>query len=148
MSQNLITLLDFLQQCFSRDLDQQRLSQRRGNHGLAEAGHQTRLLAEAKHQATQQGKRLAQNFARHWFKNITRLLKRFHGFASLWSLLNQRTKRCCMCRDFTAARCDHRATKCVWLGRVSTTARVTLEITKYEIPLKSSGTRAETNRES
>ena len=79
--------------------------------------------------------------------NITRLLKRFHGFASSWSLLNQGTKRCCVSRDFTAARCDNKATKCTWLSRVSKTARVTLKITKHEIPRKSSRTRAETNRE-
>ena len=79
--------------------------------------------------------------------NITRLLKRFHGFASSWSLLNQRTKRCWVSRDFTAARCDNKANKCTWLGRVSKTARVTLKIAKHEIPRKSSRTRAETNRE-
>ena len=62
---------------------------------------------------------------------ITRPIKRFHGFASSWSLLNQRKKRCCVSRDFTAARSAH----------------VTLKIKKHEIPRKSSRTRAETNRE-
>ena len=37
----------------------------------------------------------------------------------------------------------NKATKCAWLGRVSKTARVTLKITKHEIPRKSSRTRAD-----
>ena len=80
-------------------------------------------------------------------QNITRLLKRFHGCASSRSLLNQGTKRCCVSRDFTATRCDNKATECTWLGGVSKTARVTLKMTKHEIPRTSSRTRAETNGE-
>ena len=144
MSQNLITLLDLCNNA-SRGILTNNVSRRDGNHGLAEAGHQTRPLAEAKHQATQQGTKVGSKLRETLVQTITRLLKRFHGFASSWSLLNQRTKRCCVCRDFTAARCDHRANKFIWLGRVSKTARVTLKITKHEIPRKSSRTRAETN---
>ena len=135
-----------MQQCFSRDLDQQRLSQRRGNHGLAEAGHQTRPRRGETPSNTAREK-VGSKLRETLIQNITRLLKRFHGFASSWSLLNQRTKRCCVCRDFTAARCDNKATKCKWLGRVSKIARATLKTTKHEIPRKSSRTRAETNRE-
>ena len=60
---------------------------------LAEAGHQTRPLAEAKHQTTEQGKKLTPRLCETWVqKNITRHLNHFHGFASSWSLLNQRKK--------------------------------------------------------
>ena len=121
-------------------------------HSLAEAEHQTRPrrggtpnTASQRRNTTKEGwlKKLRKTL----IKNTTRLLKRFHGFASSWNLLNQRTKRCCVCRDFTAARCDKQATNYAWLGRFSKTARVTLKITKHEIPRKSSRTRAETNKE-
>ena len=106
-----------MQKCFSRDLDQQRLSQT-ANHGLAEAGHQTRPRRGETPSNTAREK-IGSRLRETLIQNITRLLKRFHGFVSSWSLLNQRTKRCCLCRDFTAARCDNKATKRTWLGRVS-----------------------------
>ena len=138
-----------MQQCFSRNLDPTTSLAETGNHGLSQRrGHQTRPLAEAGHQThglsqrrntkqQRKGKGWLQKLTRHGFKNITRHLDRFHRFASSWSLLNQRTKRCCVCRDFTGSHCDHKATKCIWLGRVSKTARVTLKITKHEVPRKS-----------
>ena len=132
-----------MQQRFSRDLDQQRLST--GNHGLAEAGTPNTASRRGETPSNRAREKVGSKLRETLVQNITRLLKRFHGFASSWSLLNQRTKRCCVCRDFTAARCDYRANKFIWLGRVSKTARVTLKTTKHEISRKSSRTRAETN---
>ena len=135
--QNLTTLLDLCNNA-SRGIWTNNVSRRDGEpRPLAEAKHQTRPLAEAKHQATEQRKWLAPKLRETWVQNHHEHLNHLHGFASSWSLLNQRTKRCCVCRDFTAARCDHKATKCVWLGRVSKTARVTLKITKCEFQRKS-----------
>ena len=91
MSQNLITLVDLCNNA-SRGRRTNNVSRRDGEpRPLAEAGHQTRPLAEAKHQATEQVKRLAPKLRETLVENITRHLKRFHGFASSWSLLNQRT---------------------------------------------------------
>ena len=146
MSQNLITLLDLCNNCFSRDLDQTTSRAETGNHGLAEAGHKTRNRRGETPSDTAREK-VGSKLRETLIHNITRLLKGFHGFASSRSLLKQITQCCCVCRDFTAARCDNKATKRTWLGRVSKTARVTLKITKHEIPRKSSRTRAETNRE-
>ena len=137
ISHNLTTLLDLCNNA-SRVIWTSNVSRRDDeSRPLAEAGHETRPLAEANTKQLSKGKSWLQNFARHGFKNITRHFNHFHGFASSWSLLNQRTKRCCVCRDFTAARCDHKASKCIWLGRVSKTARVTLKLTKPEFPRKS-----------
>ena len=111
------------------------ISRRDGEPRPRRGGTQKHGLAEAKHPATQQGKgwlRTSRNIDSKYHET---LFFRFHGFASSWSLLNQRTKRCCVCRDFTAACCNNKATKGTWLGRVSNTARVTLKITKHEIPL-------------
>ena len=150
MDSESVTKLDytsrFVQQCFSRNLDQRTSLAETRNHGLAEAGHKKKASQRRttkQHDKGKDGSKLRETL----IQKITRLLKRFHGFASSWSLLNQRTKRGWASRDFTAARCDNRATKCTWLSRVSKTARVTLKITKHEIPRKSSRTRAETNRE-
>ena len=132
MSQNLITLLDLCNNVSRGIWTKQRHLQRRRTTASQ------RRDTKHEHSQGKVGSKLRETLIR----NITRLLKRFHGFASSWNLLNQRTKRCCV---FTAARCDNKATKCTWLGRVSKTARVTLKITKHEIPRKSK-TRAETNR--
>ena len=136
MSQNLTTLLDLCNNVSRGIWARERLSQRRAT--TASQRRNTKQNDKGKD---------GSNLRETLIQNITRLLKRFHGFASSWSLLNQRTKRCCVCRDFTAARCDKQATKCAWLGRVFKTARVTLQITKHEIPRKSSRTRAETKKE-
>ena len=146
MSQNLITLLDLCNNA-SRGIWTNNVSRRDGEpRRLAEAGHQTRPR-RGKTPSNTAREKVCSKLRETLIQQITRLLKCFHGFASSWSLLNQRTKRCCVCRDFTAARCDHKTTKCMWLGSVSKIARVTLKITKHEIPRKSSRTRAETNRE-
>ena len=127
ISQNLTTLLDLCNNA-SRGIWTNNVSRRDGEpRSLAQAGHQIRPLAEAKHQATEQGEKVGSKTSRDKGSK--------HPIP--WSLLNQRTKRCCVCRDFTAARCDHKATQCVWLGRVSKTARVTLKITKHEVLRKS-----------
>ena len=136
----------FVQQCFSRDLDQTTSLEETVNHGLAEDGHKTRPRRGETPSNTAREK-VGSTLRETMIQNITRLLNCFHGFATSWSLLNQRTKRCCVCRDFTAARCDNKATKCTRPGRVSKIARVTLKITQHEIPRKSPRTRAETNRE-
>ena len=108
MSPNLTTLLDLCNKS-SRGIGTNNVFRKDGEtQPLAEAGHQTQPLAEAKHRATEQGKRLAPKLRETWTQNITRHSNRFHGFVSSWSLLNQGTKRCCVCRDFTAARCDHK----------------------------------------
>ena len=113
MSQNLTTLLDLCNNVPRGICIKERLSQRRGT--TASQRRDTK-----QHDKGRDGSKLLETL----IQNITRLLKRFHGFASP---CNQRTKRCCVCRDFTAARCDKQATKCAWLGRISKTARVTLK---------------------
>ena len=86
MSQNLITLLDLC-----------------NNVCLAETvNHDTKTRprrGETPSNTTRErdGSKLRETL----IQNITRLLKRFHGFVSSWSLLNQRTKRCWESRDFT-----------------------------------------------
>ena len=81
-------------------------------------------------------------------QNITRLLKRFHGFASSWSLLSRRTKRRCVCRDFTQRHAvTNKQPNVHGWAESPKAARVTLKITKHEIPRKSSRTRAETIKE-
>ena len=134
MSQNLITLLDLCNSA-SRGIWTNNVSRRDGEPNTAETPSNTAR------------EKIGSKLRETLIQNITRFLKRFHGFASSWSLLNQRTKRYCVCRDFTATHCDNKTTKCVWLGRVSKIARVTLKITKNEIPRKSSRTRAEANME-
>ena len=55
------------------------------NHGLAEAGHQTRPLAEVEHRTTQQGKKVGLKLHETWIENITRHLNtdsRAHGVFS------------------------------------------------------------------
>ena len=111
--QNLITLLDCATMLLAESGPTTSLAET-GNHGLSQRRDTKHGLSQRRNTKQQsKGKSCLQNFARHGFKNITRLSNHFHGFASSWSLLNQRTKRCCVCRDFTAARCDHKATKCI-----------------------------------
>ena len=118
MSQKLDYTSRFVQQCFSRNLGRRTSLAETRKHGLAEAGQKNTASQRRntkQHDEGKDGSKLRETL----IQNITRFLKRFHGFASSWSLLNQRTKRCCVCLDFTAARCDKQATKCAWLGRVS-----------------------------
>ena len=66
-----VTKLDytsrFVQQCFSRNLGQTTSLAETVNHGLAEAGHQTRpRRGEAPSNTTRE--RMALNFVKHWFK--------------------------------------------------------------------------------
>ena len=137
MSPNLTTLLD-LCNTSSRGIWTNNVFRKDGEtQPLAEAGHQTPNTASRRGETPSNRARdeVGSKTSRD-MDSKHETLKPFHGFASSWSLLNQGTKRCCVCRDFTAARCDHRATKCVWLDKVSKTARVTLKATKHEVPRK------------
>ena len=88
MSQNLTTLLDLCNNASRGIWIEQRLSQRRGT------------TASQRRNAKQHGKGKDGSKLRDTvIQNITRLVKGFHGFASSWSLLNQGTKRCCVCRE-------------------------------------------------
>ena len=54
-------------------------------------------------------------------------LKTFPQIHELMQSSQSEDNRCCVCRYFSAARCDKQATNYAWLGRVSKTARVTLK---------------------
>ena len=100
-------------QCSSRNSDQQRLSQRLGTTASRRGGTPNTASRQGGTPNNRAREKVGSKTSRHGFRNITRHLNHFHRFASSWSLLNQRTKRCCVCRDFTAARCDHKTTRCI-----------------------------------
>ena len=92
-------------------------------HGLAEAEHQTR----PRRGETRQGMMAQKKIRETLIQNIMRLSKRFPRIHELMKSSQPEDNRCCVCRDFTAARCDKQATNYAWLGRVYKTARVTLK---------------------
>ena len=130
-----------MQQCFSRDLDQQRLSQRRRNPRPRRGG--TPNTASQRRNTKQHCK------GKGWLKTSRDIDSKYHETLKT-SLRIREVMESSQPENKTllrVARCDNKATKCMWLGRVSKTARVTVKITKHEIPLKTSRTRAKTNRE-
>ena len=135
---NLIALLDLCNNAFRGIWTKQRLSQRRRTTAWQRRDTQ-HGLAEAKHQETQQGKywpKTSRNIDSTYHETLKNVStdSRAHG---VFSTRGQNVA--CVCRDFTAARRDNKATKMAqWLGGVSKAARVTLRVTKHEIPRKSS----------
>ena len=129
ISQNLTTLLD-LSNTASRGIWTNNVSRRDG---------EPRPLAEAETPSNRAREKVDSKTSRDMGSETSRDTlaistdSRAHGVFST----RKKKKRCCVCRDFTAARCNHKGTKCTWLGRVSETARVTLEMTKHGFPRKS-----------
>ena len=88
----------FVQRCFSRDLDQQRLSQRRRKHSLLQRRDAKHSLSQRRNTEQQgKGKGWLQNFARHELKisRVTQTVStdsRAHGVFS-----TSEKKRCCVC---------------------------------------------------
>ena len=121
---NLTTLVDLCNNA-SRGIWTNNVSRRDGEPRPRRGGTPNTASRRGETPSNRAREKVGSKTSRDIDQNITRLSKRFHGFATSWSLLNQRSQRCCVCRDFTAARCDHKATKCIWLGRVSKIARVT-----------------------
>ena len=96
MSQTWTTLLDLCNNVSRGIWAKERLSQRRGT--TASQRRDTNTASQRRntkqHDKGKDGSKIRETL----IQNITRLLKRFHGFASSWSLLSQRTKRCCVSR--------------------------------------------------
>ena len=93
MSQNLTTLLD-LRNNASRGIWTNNVSRRDGDpRALAEAGHQTRPLAEAKHQATEQGKKVGSKISRDIGSKHHETLKPFPRIRELMESSQPENKR-------------------------------------------------------
>ena len=141
ISQNLITVLDLCNNA-SRG---KRLSQRRGT--TASQRRDTKHgLAEAKHQATRQWK--------SWLKTSRNIDSKYHETVKTFPRIRElmessqpENKTLLRVSRLHSGTLRQQSNQMYMAGRVSKTARVTLKITKHEIPRKSSRTRAKTNKQ-